>query len=420
MVLKKLTDEELISALSRISVPALSESFGRPRAYLDRMINARKATGSTFPKPVRMPKVKREKFIKKMLADPTKLTAWINKVVEEDRNNASSNTPENVVNNLVESDLPEESDVSIEEEVQEEINNMVSPSQVPVSTSLDGDFTVDVEPVMDSELAKQVPEKKYLDVYKHRKVYGFEDFNLYDKCRARGDSILVEGPTGSGKTMSFWAYAHKNNLPVLSVNCHGMTTSEAIIGTWQPSSEGFTWKDGIATKGIKVPSVIIIEEINMSDETLSSIWYSLLDGRRNIVLDTKDGAVIDIHPETLIVATMNPNYAGTHPLNQALRNRFSHKLEYGYDKRIEKSLIRKFHNQELINAYYNVITGIREAKKRDELETDVSTRDIVKFMEQVDAYNVETAYTNFINAFEGEERDIVKQVSSACDLTSYL
>jgi len=376
MRLKNLTQEQFTSALKRISVVALAECFNRQRPAVDRLIRK-----MPHISPARMNKTDRKAFVQRMKNNPTEMEAWLKHIVDEDKGVVKPTIP----------NIPE----------------------MPIDNSLDGSFEVDVDAHLESELAKLIPPIEYLNKYKNRKINGFSDFDFYDIARKNQKPILISGPTGSGKTMSFWAYAAKEKLPVLSVNCHGMTTLEAIVGTWQPSNEGFIWRDGIATKAIQQPSILIIEEINMSDETLSSIWYSLLDDRQNLVLDTKDGSVINIHPGCLRVATMNPNYLGTHPLNQALSNRFKQKLEYGYDVTVEKKLIKDFDDTELIECYYGLVTDVRDAKKHGGLETDISTRDIIDFMEDVKVFNKETAYTNFVNSFDEEERDIVDQLSVA-------
>lgn len=65
---------------------------------------------------------------------------------------------------------------------------------------------------------------------------------------------------------------------------------------------------------------------------VTAALHSALDDRRILILDEKDGEVIDIHPNTRIFAAINPSedYAGTKEMNAALVDRFGLKLFTSY------------------------------------------------------------------------------------------
>lgn len=65
---------------------------------------------------------------------------------------------------------------------------------------------------------------------------------------------------------------------------------------------------------------------------VTAALHSALDDRRILILDEKDGEVINIHPNTRIFAAVNPSedYAGTKEMNAALVDRFGIKLFTNY------------------------------------------------------------------------------------------
>jgi len=160
---------------------------------------------------------------------------------------------------------------------------------------------------------------------------------------------------------------------------------------------------------------LTIEEINFSPEELMSVWFSLLDIRRNIVLNEKNGEVYKSGKFLSVNATMNPDYIGTNPLNEALNDRFLIKLNVEYDKKVENKLIieraKEFdmhvNDIQFIKKFVNYV---RKAKAEERIDNNISTRMIEAFMTIKGNFGEDIAQTSLINAFSEEDESTIKQL----------
>lgn len=194
--------------------------------------------------------------------------------------------------------------------------------------------------------------------------------------------------------------------------------------------------DIISKKGTKwkvraYPQVMLtIEEINFSPEELMSVWFSLLDARRNIVLNEKNGEVLKAGKFLTVNATMNPDYIGTNSLNEALNDRFLIKLNVEYDIKVENKIIsRKAKELDMfvqeVQFLKKFIHLIRKGKREQELQGNLSTRMIEAYLDIKGNFGEEVAKASLLNAFAEEDVDFVKEAfelafseSHAVDMTS--
>jgi nitric oxide reductase NorQ protein/cobaltochelatase CobS len=250
-----------------------------------------------------------------------------------------------------------------------------------------------------------VPEKTLADRYVHRQVYGVEDFKLLDTARRNHDNVLLMGDTGSGKTMVGAAYAAKNGDWYYSLPCDVSVDPTALFGKMSPTEEAarYGWIDGPVTQIVRTGGVLNISEVNFMPPRIAASLYPLLDGRRYVPLLGHKGEVVHAHPSLLVIADMNPNYRGTIELNDAFRNRFPHKVAWGYDTEVEKSLVKS--------------AELREVTRKlramgSEIATPVSTNLLMEFERMaVDAdLSFDYAVANFVMAFRSSERDAVSNV----------
>lgn len=283
----------------------------------------------------------------------------------------------------------------------------------------------------------EVPERRYLDGYVQRNVSGkgknaTTEFDAFDKAFAKGHNVLIEGPTGPGKTTSVMAWAAKRGLRFGTVSSSTGTDMSQLIGRFKPDETGqaiATWVDGVVTDLIRNGGVLLINEGNFLPERISTVLFPVTDARRSIVLQDKDGEIVKAHRPTtykrigkevveqpcwcadpgsdackskwlLIVLDMNPDYEGTRPLNKAFRNRFAVQLWWDYDEAVEKQLIASKSLRELGSS-------IRQS---DEYDTPVSTNMLIEFEDIAADFGMDFAVQNFVNHFDSEERDSVKIV----------
>jgi MoxR-like ATPase len=305
---------------------------------------------------------------------------------------------------------------------------------------------------------------------------GTDVFELIDKAQRNRINMKLQGPTGSGKTTYFEGFCEYTKQPHFVSNMKGSTTSEELIGAFVPNEMdtggNYVWKDGVIVRSLRYSNIFIpvdvvctkdkkgenvytwdkpypnyeidiqkgqlssediieddkkgnfvvkawprcmltIEEINFSPEELMSVWFSLLDGRRNIVLNEKNGEVIKAGKFLCVNATMNPDYIGTNPLNAALNDRFLIKLDVDYDVKVENLLINEKatkHDIHLndVKTLKRFISLIRKGVKEGTCESNISTRMIEAFLEIKGTFSDKVALTSLVNSFDEEDRDFVE------------
>lgn len=144
--------------------------------------------------------------------------------------------------------------------------------------------------------------------------------------------LLLEGPKGAGKTTAVYKAAQETSNPLVSIQFTGHTGVDTLLGKWLLKDGKTYWQDGLFTLACRYGFWVVLDEINMALPEVTAALHSALDDRRVLILDEKDGEVIDIHPNTRIFAAINPSedYAGTKEMNAALVDRFGMKLFTNY------------------------------------------------------------------------------------------
>lgn len=269
-----------------------------------------------------------------------------------------------------------------------------------------------VEPATKIKKVKRVasvPAASYNKGYVHRRVSEYMDeFILFDFAMKNRKNVLIEGPTGSGKTSGVLAWAAARKLHFYSVSSSNGVEPSQLFGRMIPddksnSGRALRWQDGPVTDIVRHGGVLLINEINFIPERISTVLFSLLDKRQEIQLVDHKGEVIKAHEDFVVFADQNPDYAGTRPLNKALRNRFSIQLVWDYDAEVEKALIRT-------PALIAVANQFRKALQSGEYETPVSTNMLIEFEQHYKYLGYSFAVTDFINHFTIDEREPAKIV----------
>lgn len=279
------------------------------------------------------------------------------------------------------------------------------------------------KPKAETKPKAKAPETEYKDTpkmsqyipkhdgYISRRMAGSNDVKiLTDIYNTRNESTkpfaLLIGETGCGKTHLARHIAYKMKLPYMRVNMNGATTPEDLVGQFVPNdsentNNKYKWQDGHLTTFMRHGGIFVVDEINMANADILAILNSVCDDERRLILTQKDGEVIEAHKDFFLIATMNPDYEGTKPLNIALKNRFRI-ITMDYNTTVEKKL----------KIDEDIMTFAQQVRSSLDIETPLSTRDLIQFTQDRKNFGNKIAEYFFINNFEEDEKKSVKEVIS--------
>lgn len=248
-----------------------------------------------------------------------------------------------------------------------------------------------------------IPPEWKAEEYINRTIEGVRDVDVLDSARRMKANVLLFGPTGPGKTSCVQAYCAEKRIPYYSIPCHQSIEPRQLVGSYIPTETAgvYRWQDGPVTALARFGGVLELEEVNFMPRGISSFLNPVLRGRVLSVLE-HSGEVIPVHDDFQIIATMNPDYEGTKPLNEAFRNRFSLKLKFDYDREIEEQLVS-------LTSLLDLADQLR-ASHGTTLETPVSTNMLIEFEDLAFEFSFAFAVENFLNAFTESERNAVREV----------
>lgn len=263
-------------------------------------------------------------------------------------------------------------------------------------------------------LASLIPshDKYGGEQYVSRYFDGHLDLDIMAQAFKEKHNVLLYGPTGSAKTSFVHAFAANNNLPLTNIACNGAAEPRIFVGQWTPQKDKSL--DFIPGEAIEIclhGGIIYLDEINFAPAKVLAYIHGWLDKRRTVNIAEAKGSSVDstikIHPETMIVAAYNPDYHGTKPMNQALKNRFKYKLPFPYNDEVEAQLVTS-------SALLEFANGLRRQVESGNLSTPVSTNMLMELEEVVEDIGFDFALSNFVATFTGDEEPIVKEVLTTC------
>ncbi|MBS3760852.1 AAA family ATPase [Halodesulfurarchaeum sp.] len=224
-------------------------------------------------------------------------------------------------------------------------------------------------------------------------------------ARALGEldkPMLLEGEAGTGKNTAVLTLAGRTNRPVTRMNFGADTTIFDLIGEKDLVGGDTVYVLGELAKAALFGWIFVADEINMAEGDITSHLHAICEevGRRRLTLRGTGRTLTDlppevawdpethlgryIHPAFRFVGTANPlSYAGTSEMNDAFRSRFVVlPVEYLPPEEEADLLVEETGvSPETARRLTNVAEQLREAHRRDELETPISHRELLKVIE---------------------------------------
>lgn len=276
-----------------------------------------------------------------------------------------------------------------------------------------------------AQLARYIPERHSLDSYVPRKVNGKTDLDTLivaykaneahakgtclpecaKDCRKNPVYVMLVSDTGAGKNHLGRAMCAKLGVPYIRFPFSAGATLDSMFGKYTLPEAGRTvWQDGLLTLAARHGGVVFLDEINACPPEVAIALHSMLDAERLCVVADKPEA-FRIAPTTFFIGTMNPDYAGTRPLNVAFKDRFQVQLHLDYEPAVEKKLIANPQLLKLADAL-----RVQHRTGDGTINTPVGTRLLISYQSNRALFGEEIAREAFLNAFDTkEERSAVRE-----------
>mgnify|MGYP003336940967 CR=1 FL=1 len=237
---------------------------------------------------------------------------------------------------------------------------------------------------------------------------GLTETDVYDYALANKQNVAIVGGAGTGKTTSTMHYAGLRGLRYYRVNFHAGVEPSVLFGKLMPANNGeLVWQDGGFTECWRNGNALIhLDEIGFINNRISGSLFPPLDSTRTLTLIDNKGEIIPAGENLLIVASYNEGYRGNNKLNEAFADRFTHKLIFDYDPKVEQNFIKS-------PTLIKLATQMRNDSIAGLYETPISTRLLKNFQEFATQLGYDYAVDNFVNNFSADEKQSVKLLLDA-------
>jgi MoxR-like ATPase len=205
-------------------------------------------------------------------------------------------------------------------------------------------------------------------------------------------NIALRGKTGTGKTFLVRLLARESEKQLVTLNMTVNTSVDEIKGRFvvHPMPDGrigVKWIDSQLVKAMREGHWVVIEEANFMRDEVASVLYSIMDDRREVILDEHEGEVIKAHPDFRIFLTMNWDYSGTQRFNPAIMNRINSWFDMEYlSAAAEAELLRERTGIEVETARKMTMFAQKVRKATEQMAlSDLSTRILIDWARMVRA-----------------------------------
>jgi len=157
-----------------------------------------------------------------------------------------------------------------------------------------------------------------------------DEIALFEAAWAERLPVLLQGPTGCGKTRFIEHMAARllpsqsdtPGLPLITVACHDDLSANDLVGRHLLLGEGTVWQDGPLTRAARHGGLCYLDELAEARRDTTVVVHALTDHRRLLPIE-KTGELLHAHADFLLVASSNPGYQAAYKaLKPSTRQRF--------------------------------------------------------------------------------------------------
>ena len=159
-----------------------------------------------------------------------------------------------------------------------------------------------------------------------------DEVALFEAAYRARVPVLLEGPTGCGKTRFVEHMAWKLQRPLVTIACHDDLSASDLTGRYLIRGGDTVWVDGPLTLAARLGAICYLDEIVEARQDTTVVIHPLTDARRVLPLEKK-GELVHAHPDFQLVISYNPGYQNImKDLKQSTKQRFG-ALDFGWPKR---------------------------------------------------------------------------------------
>lgn len=226
-------------------------------------------------------------------------------------------------------------------------------------------------------------------------VFQPKEIEVFAVAMEQGDTTLISGPTGSGKSTMVEQYCAITRRPFIRINMTGDMESSAFFGSMIVRDGATVWVDGPVTEAVRYGAVILIDEWELSPPEITFGLQRLLEPQRVLMLKEKPASSgekqykavpnfrIVCGGNTLGSGDISGEHAGTQVQNIATVDRFETTIRLNYlDKKHETQIIQRAVPdlpKDAIDKMLQFTHLIRTAKDQGSVSMGVSPRTLVNW-----------------------------------------
>lgn len=242
---------------------------------------------------------------------------------------------------------------------------------------------------------------------------------LFEGLAWRSNLVLV-GPKGVGKTLSFQTFAEKKNCAIITFDCSEDVRRAHLLGSHVLRGDSTPFVLGPLTTAFEVANetgqcILVLEEVNALSPQMQKVLNSPTDFRRRLeVPECKQVFELKNDAKLWITGTMNTAvYGGVYALNEDLKSRFRLlALDYPSPKQ-ERAVLDGVLSSETLHrvtpaTIENVLRLAVETRSKA-LEYALSPRDVQQVIDDISHIGLKSALRLVLSKFDDSDRETVQK-----------
>lgn len=193
--------------------------------------------------------------------------------------------------------------------------------------------------------------------------------------------LMILGPAGSGKSMSVVNACERLELRLTVIDCATTTDPQKWFGRREVDERGTRYEPSDLVLAVQRGDVVLLDDVSRIHPTIANPIFGWLDARQAVHLSDLN-VMVEVHPETVFVATMNEGaqFGGTHRLDWAWRERFPFTIQRTFPPPVDEVKVLVSHtgcDEDGASNLVSLAGTARDMHRTGDLRFPLSTRTLV-------------------------------------------